>query len=298
VSHRLARVDEPAAEPVSITVDAGPVALRARSWSGGAGRPVLLVPGLSANARLWDGVAGQLAADGHPVLAVDLRGHGASADVPDTDTDDPDAPPTDPTRTAALDLDAVCADLGWSAPVVAGHSWGANVALQLAADRPDLVHGLALVDGGWLHLGDQWPTLDDAWGFLAPPRFDGTDLGELRASLREGRPDWSDAAIEAKLANLRERADGSVTPLLERERHRAIIGSMLRHQPRTLYKRVHCPVRLLAVFTAAGPPRKREQVAEALAGLGDAELVEFPGADHDLHAQQPRRVAEVIETLT
>jgi pimeloyl-ACP methyl ester carboxylesterase len=285
-------------QPEEVTVDAGPVALRARSWSGGSARPYLLVHGLSANARLWDGVAGHLAAAGHPVLAVDLRGHGASADVPDTDTDDPDASATDPTQTAALDLDAVCVDLGWSAPVVAGHDWGANVALQLAADRPDLVHGLGLVEGGWLHLSDQWRNLDEAWGLLAPPRFDGTGTTALRKSLRAGHPDWSAAAIEATLANLHEREDGDVTPWLERERHRAIIGSMLRHQPRTLYKRILCPVRLLAVFSAAGPPRKRAQVAEALAGLADAELVEFPGADHDLHAQQPERVAQVLETLT
>jgi pimeloyl-ACP methyl ester carboxylesterase len=284
-------------QPDQITVDAGPVALRARSWSGGSARPFLLVHGLSANARLWDGVAGHLAAAGHPVVAVDLRGHGASADVPDTDSDDPDAAATDPTQTAALDLDAVCVDLGWSAPVVAGHDWGANIALQLAADRPDLVHGLGLVDGGWLHLGDQWRNLDEAWGLLAPPRFDGVGTTTLRRSLREGHPDWSDSAIEATLANLHEREDGDVTPWLERERHRAILGSMLRHQPRTLYPRIHCPVLLLATFSAAGPPRKREQVAEALAGLPHGEVVEFPGGDHDLHAQQPGRVAEVLEKL-
>jgi len=283
--------------PELTTVDAGPVALGARSWPDGSARPVLLVHGLSSNARLWDEVAGHLSAAGHPVLAVDLRGHGASADVPDTDTDDPDAPPTDPTRTAAQDLDAVCVDLGWSAPVVAGHAWGGNIALQLASDRPDLVHALALVEGGWLHLGDQWPTLDDAWSLLAPPMFDGVDARELRMSLRAGHPGWSAAAVEAALGNLRERVDGSVTPWLDRERHRAILGSMLRHRPRTLYGQVRCPVRLLAAFSPAGPPRKRAQVAEALAAFENGELIEFPGADHDLHAQQPARVAELIAGL-
>lgn len=51
----------------------GPAGLGARSWPGG-GRPVLLVHGLSSNARLWGGVANQLSAAGHPVVAVDLRG--------------------------------------------------------------------------------------------------------------------------------------------------------------------------------------------------------------------------------
>jgi pimeloyl-ACP methyl ester carboxylesterase len=275
----------------------GPAGLGARSWPGGGSRPVLLVHGLSSNARLWDGVAAHLAAAGHPTVAVDLRGHGSSADVQDTDTDDLDAPPTDPTHTAAQDLAAICADLGWTAPVVAGQSWGGNIVLQLAADRPDLVQGLALVDGGWLHLGDQWPTLDAAWAVLAPPRFDGVDAKALHASLRAGHPDWSDMAIDAALGNLLVRPDGTVRPWLERERHRAIIGSMLRHRPRTLYPRVQCRVLLLAATGDATPPRKREQLTEALTALPHAELVEFHDGDHDLHAHQPARVAELIAGL-
>lgn len=286
------------AGPDVITVDAGPVGLGARSWPGGTGRPVLLVHGLSSNARLWDGVGGHLAAAGHPVLAVDLRGHGTSAPVSDSDDeDDLDAPATDPTRAAARDLAAVCASLGWTEPVVAGQSWGGNVVLQLAADRPRLVHGLALVDGGWLHLGDQWRTLDDAWGMLAPPRFDGMSAADLRERLRSGHPDWTDAAIDATLGNLRERPDGTVTPWLERERHRGIVSSMLRHKPRTLYPLVHCRTLLLAATAEGTPPRKRAQLDEAVAGLTHAELVEFPGGDHDLHAQQPSRVAELIGGL-
>ncbi|MFC4947075.1 alpha/beta fold hydrolase [Pseudonocardia sp. GCM10023141] len=272
--------------------------LGARSWPAGSGRPVLLVHGLAANARLWDEVAGHLSAAGHPVLAVDLRGHGSSAAVPDTDTDDPDAPAKDPTHTAASDLAAVCDEQGWAAPVVAGHAWGGNVALQLAADRPALVHGLALVDGGWLHLGDQWPNLDDAWGVLAPPQFDGITAELLWSSLRAGHPGWSDDAVSAVLGNLQERDDGTVTPWLERDRHRGILGSMLRHKPRALYALVRCPVLLLAAVGPSTPPRKREQLAKAVAALRNAEVVEFPGGDHDLHAQQPERVAELIAGLT
>jgi pimeloyl-ACP methyl ester carboxylesterase len=284
-------------QPEVITVDAGPVALGARSRPGGTARPVLLVHGLAGNARLWDGVAEQLAAAGHPVVAPDLRGHGSSAAVPDADSDDPDAAATDQTRAAAQDLAEVCAALGWKDPVVAGHDWGGNIALQLAADRPDLVHGLAMVDGGWLHLGDQFSSLDEAWAVLAPPQFDGISTRTLRVSLRSGHPGWSAAAIESALGSLHERPDGSITPWLERERHRAIIGSMLRHRPRALYALVRCPTLLLAATGERTPLRKREQLAKAVAALPQAELVEFPGGDHDLHAQQPERVAELISGL-
>ncbi len=260
-----------------ITVGPG---LAARSFPGGDGRPVLLVHGLSSNARLWDAVAENMF--GHPVVAVDLRGHGLSAAVLD------DGP--DPTLEAAHDLAAVCDDLGWTDPVVAGQSWGGNVALQLAAERP--LHGLALVDGGWLHLADRFGSIDDAWRVLAPPRFEGLTAEALRERLSSGHRDWSDEAVEATAGNLQQHVDGTVTPWLTHERHRAVVASMLAHRPRELYPLVECPV--LLMVAGSGSPA----AAEAAAAMKHAELVEFPGGDHDLHAQHPEQVAALIGRLT
>ena len=266
-----------------ITVDVGDAALGARSWPG-EGRPVLLSHGLSSNARLWDETAEALSEKGHPVVAVDLRGHGTSHQVPDTGED--------PTRQAARDLAAVCTTLGWDAPVVAGQSWGGNVVLQLAADAPDLVHGLALVDGGWLHLSDTWSTLEDAWQVLAPPVFDGFKADDLFARMRAGRPHWSEAAIEATAANLQRLPDGGVRAWLSRDRHKAIVASLLAQKPRELYPLVRCPVLLLVAGEV------NTLAAEAEAALAHGTAIPFPGGDHDLHAQHPNRVAELIEGLT
>ena len=81
---------------------AAEVALGARRWDGGDRLPVLLVHGLSSNARLWDEVAAALGPDPtgpprHPVLAVDLRGHGTSAGVPDP-------PGSDATEVAVAEI--------------------------------------------------------------------------------------------------------------------------------------------------------------------------------------------------
>jgi pimeloyl-ACP methyl ester carboxylesterase len=264
------------------TIDVGGAALGVRRWPG-SGRPVLAVHGLASNARLWDQTASLLSARGHPVVAVDLRGHASSYAVPDTDVD--------PTVQAARDLAAVCASLGWDSPVVAGQSWGGNVVLQLAADEPALVHGLALVDGGWLVLSDRWATLDDAWQVLEPPRFEGVTPEDLRRRLRSGHPGWPEEGIEATAANLRVGEDGTVRAWLDRDRHRRIVGSLLAQRPRELYPRVSCPAVLL-VAGAANPAAD-----EAAAAIPQARVVAFPDGDHDLHAQHPDRVAALIEEL-
>ncbi len=132
---------------------------------------------------------------------------------------------------------------------------------------------------------------------LAPPVFDGVTATALREQLAAAHPDWVPEAVEATLGNLREHPDGTVTPWLDRERHRMIVASLLAHRPRELYPLVRCPVALLVATNPVDPPYRHEQVGEALAALADATLVEFPHSDHDLHAQYPEQVATVIEGL-
>ena len=272
--------------PAPVAVRAGEVVLGARHWPGGAaGVPVLLVHGLAANARVWDDVAAQLAATGRQVLAVDLRGHGTSAAVPDP-------PGSDPTLVAAQDLSWTCASLGWSRVVVAAHSWGAHIALQLAADLPHLVAGLALVDGGWRPYADRFADLDAAWRRAAPPDLTAFTLQDVREALTGAHPDWSPAAVEATLANLEQRPDGTLSPWLTTRRHYDRVASLFAHRPRELHPRVRCRTVLLA---ADDPPHPSARAAAS--ALPYAELIAFPGGEHDLHLQFPDQVAAAIARL-
>nr|MDQ2754534.1 alpha/beta hydrolase [Actinomycetota bacterium] len=124
--------------------------------------PVLLVHGLASNARLWDGVARHLSAFGHPVVAVDQRGHGQS-DKPDDGYD---------FVTLCADLAAVIDATISRPPLVVGQSWGGNVVLELTARHSDAVSALALVDGGTMELQGRfadWPTCEAA---LTPPALE------------------------------------------------------------------------------------------------------------------------------
>ncbi len=267
-----------------------PVRLRIRRWmpthESGA-TPFMLVHGLSSNARLWDEVATMLAAAGHVVAAIDLRSHGES-DAPVDGYD---------TATAAEDVAAACRALGFDWAVVAGQSWGGNVVVRLAARRPELVAGLALVDGGWLDLSSSFASWEACAAALRPPDVDGRPAEELRRLIAGEHPDWSASAVDATLANLRELPDGTVRRRLPIDRHMRIVRSMWDDPPWRDLAQIGVPVLMLAALNATRPDGKRSLVAKAAALVADARVREYRGGDHDLHAQQPKQVAAELLSL-
>jgi pimeloyl-ACP methyl ester carboxylesterase len=260
--------------------------LAVRRWPGDL-RPFLLVHGLASNARLWDGVARRLSEAGHEVVAVDQRGHGRSEQT---------AGGYD-TTTAAADLAALVGQLGWTgarAPMAAGQSWGGNVVLTLAAVHGG-VAGLALVDGGWIHLAERFPTFDECWAVLEPPRFDGLTREALIEHARAWNADWPEEGRLGTLANFADLPDGTVRPHLAREHHRSIVRSLWQDDPRSLYGRICVPTVLMAAVDAV--PVQPTPASEAGSWIDDADVIWYVGAHHDLHAQQPDRCAADLLAL-
>jgi len=251
--------------------------------------PVLLVHGLASNARLWDGVADRLARAGHPVAAVDQRGHGQSS-KPDSGYD---------FATLTDDLVAVLHHLDWvgdNRPFCAGQSWGAGGVLELAVRNPDTTTGLALVDGGTMELSTRfadWPTCEAA---LAPPRLTGTTATAFERMLRSAHPDWPDSGIAGTMANVEILADGTIQPWLSRPHHMTILRGMWEHHPSVRYGLVKVPVLIIAAEDRSNQrwmTGKRDEVGRAGAGLERSVTRWIPG-DHDLHAQHPDLVAQLI----
>jgi pimeloyl-ACP methyl ester carboxylesterase len=257
------------------------------------GPPMLLVHGLASNAHLWDGVAERLAAAGHPVAAVDQRGHGQS-DKPDSGYD---------FATLTADLMAVLAELGWHddrAPWLAGQSWGANVVLEVAARHPGAARGLVLVDGGTMELRSRfadWPTCEAA---LAPPVLVGTTAANFERLTRSHHVDWPESGIAGALANVEVLGDGTIRPWLSRDNHMTILRNMWDHHLSDRYPLVNVPVLILPAEDEANQrwmAGKRDEVARAGAALHRSVTRWIPG-DHDLHAQHPDLVAELIHDAT
>lgn len=249
-------------------------------------RPWLLVHGLASNARLWDGVAWRLAELGHPVVAIDQRGHGHSS-KPDGGYD---------MHTVADDLRLLVDALGWDRPMVAGQSWGGNVVLELAHRHPDAVSGIACIDGGLIELRSRFPDWEDARRIMAPPRLVGTPVEQLRGWIERSASDWPEEGRLGQLANFEVRSDGTVAPWLTFERHIAVLRALWEHSPAERCATLTTPVLLVTADTGdrSWTDSKVAAVEAALAVLPTCRAEWFHGAHHDVHAQHPAEVSVLL----
>ena len=246
----------------------------------------VLAHGLASNARLWDGVAARINERGHAAVTVDQRGHGRSSK--------PEGPYDVP--TVADDLAALIGKLGLDRPVIAGQSWGGNVVIELAARHPGIARGIVCVDGGWFEPSTTFASWEACREALAPPRLAGRRLSEIEGYIRGAHADWPEGGIAGTLANFERFPDGTIAPWLTFDRHIAVLRGMWEHHPSTRYGLISTPVLLLPAGPAGPDVRGDSRMAAveaARAALPNARVYPFTG-DHDIHAQHPTEVADVM----
>jgi len=105
----------------------------------GAGRPVVLLPGLFGAAFQFRKVVPDLVAQGRQAIVIEMLGTGESGRPKEADYS-----LTGQARRVAAVLDT----LGVRGTVVVAHSIGGSVAMRLAVERPDLVAGIVSIEGG------------------------------------------------------------------------------------------------------------------------------------------------------
>src|SRR5437764_249523 len=102
----------------------------------GSGGPLVMVHGLTGNLAVWHLHIVPALCDHFEILTYDLRGHGYS-----------DTPPSGYTPDAmARDLLELLDALGIEQPVIAGHSYGADIALYFAAAYPERVREVVAIE--------------------------------------------------------------------------------------------------------------------------------------------------------
>ncbi|WP_420077307.1 alpha/beta fold hydrolase [Streptomyces sp. JL3001] len=186
---------------------------------GGLGRPLVLCPGLNTTQAELRELTGLLRLD-HDVVTFDLRGHGLATAANRYSFD-----------AFLSDLVAVFARLDLpSAPVLMGYSLGADLAVHFAAEHPDAVSGLVLVDGA---------------NPLPEPFITKADLAEFR-SMAEGLAQRHQAAgAEDTTRQVRLTAQNIHDLNLEID----VIRSAILDR----YRRVDHPIHAIMSMSIAGP---------------------------------------------
>ncbi len=125
----------------SLSIDlAGGLRLAVQIYHGGAGTPVICIPGLTRNASDFEDLAPKIAQTGRDVIAVSLRGRGQSDRDPDYLNYHPE--------TYRADMLAVLDELDVSQAVFVGTSLGGIVTMLAHAHAPDRVKAAVLNDVG------------------------------------------------------------------------------------------------------------------------------------------------------
>jgi len=259
-------------------------------WQGGE-PSFVMVHGLASNAELFRAMGEVLSRDGFAGIALDQRGHGLSDKVT-TGFDYP--------RITA-DLVEVLASMGgnrvWHRPYLIGQSWGCSVVEEFARLHPELTRGTILIDGGFSDLKERFLTWEECAQRLAPPQYLDVGAEGLEEMIRKAHPLWPASGIEATLANLEVTPDRGVRNRLAYASHMAILRELFELNPISqAAQQVRPAVYIVAVNEHAGSQSSlREAVDRVRGARGASSTAYFVRGDHDLHAQFPERLVDIIE---
>jgi len=265
------------------------VRLHYLDWDG-SGRPLVLLHGLASSCRIWDFTAPLLSRHFHTV-ALDQRGHGLS-----------DKPGSYTFAETTGDLAAFIEGLGLERPAVAGHSWGAGVALQFAADYPDIPAAVVLIDGGFVERSSS-QTWEQAETMMRPPEIDGTPVETFVGFMKRWpdiAPIWSNQLKDMVLSNLEVR-DDKVYRRLPIPDHMKIAREIWEQDTSLLWERIRCPVLMVPAIKESGDPRsalwtqaKLQGIETAKRKLKNATVVPMEDTIHDVPIQRPKELAQAI----
>ena len=257
------------------------------------GRPLVLLHGVASTSRIFM-LLGPILGERFRALALDQRGHGESA-KPDGGYD---------FDSVTKDLKSFIEELGLERPVIVGHSWGGNVAMQYAADYPERVAGLVLVDGGFLEISARpGATWEQAERQMAPPDMTHLRAEELieMAKKWELGSQWSDEIEAAILANFEVLPNGKIRARLSRANHVQVVRALWDQRVSELAPNVACPVLFIAAERAGseGTERwmelKRAGIERAEGLLRHVEVHWMKDTIHDIPLHKPRELAQLIE---
>lgn len=269
--------------------DIGDLRMHYLDW-GGDGPPILALHGLASSSHWYDLVAPELAKN-YRVIAPDQRGHGQTTQA---------AAGYD-WRTLASDVSGLMNHLSVDEFTVLGHSWGGNIAINLAADYPDRVSSLVMIDGGFFgaRLGGN-ATWEEFQKRAAPRDVSGTRQDFLNRMQGQLSICWNDDVARIVQTMVWEDDQGEIHDILRPDNHAQVMHAMWNYPASDTWPRISSPT----LIVAAGPTpervgsefavRKQEMVEMASKEIKNSQVDWIPETIHDIGFHKPVELAETI----
>jgi pimeloyl-ACP methyl ester carboxylesterase len=265
----------------SVRVDG--VELHYVDWGNEQAPPLVVLHGISSQARYWDGFAAKMC-DAFRVICLDQRGHGESGWHEDYRIE-----------AMADDLVLFTDALGLKTFSLVGHSMGGVVSTWFAAHHPERLENLVIVDADFdfPRAADVLFRENSVTAALEQDTFDNEDA--MLAHYQNLMPGLDVQRVRQPLMyNFRTLEDGRVTyrfdPAVKtaiKDRVQAAPAEVFRYQQELseLIGEVKCPTLILrgALSDILSP----EGAAETAAAFKRGRLVEIPDATHMIPSDNP-----------
>ena len=251
------------------------------------GRPVVFIPGLASAGAVWDTAAASIV-DKHDLHIVTLAGF---AGVPAVD---PIGPYFEPAVAALADyLD----EEGLQDVVLVGHSMGAQIALQVAASRPDAVGKVLVVESAPFYAALFNPTVTPEaaarYGAQLGTRLASMPLEQFLAFARQG------IAVQSITEFGQERVMGYMAASDQAAVAQAM-GEVAGSDFRPLLAKVRAPVTVLAAWSE-GAPYSSDQLRAIYegqyAGLADVDVRIIADSRHFIMMDRPEAFARALSEV-
>ena len=245
--------------------------------TGGEKPAVLFIHGYTDNGLCWARLPLALR-HVYDVIMLDARGHGIS-----------DRPEGSSYSLAERAEDAFAAieGLGLKRLVLIGHSMGADTAAKVAADHPDRMRGLVLIDPPW---------------YPQNMRFSLEELAERAQNSREGIQRWRENSIDELIDLSREKhprwdesnhfqwakSKKQITPDI------ASAISAPREDWWAMLPRITCPALLVTANVELGGLVSDEVAEEAVRLSKTLSRVHYENAGHSIHRDEFYSFRDVV----
>ena len=238
--------------------------------------------GFALNCHSFDEVAPALSDKLH-WYALDQRGHGHSDRATDLTHYSRDH--------MADDIREFISDAGLDRPVVIGHSMGGMNAMTFAAQHPNMLRALILIDVG---PGVSVDGVQQVRQFVAGP-YEMDSLDAWVDMTHQYYPYRSKEGIRKRLeVSLRETADGKMAKMFDERFREADFRGVADARTGIWETARALTVPTLLLHGENSPVLKREQAEDFAEKVSVVQLVTIPEAGHSVAGDQPEAVIEAI----